>query len=91
MRHAPRKHQQEVIDIAKKIEASDYPKKILAHVVPAGGKSMLPGLVADEHPKLKIGWFVPRLSLRDQAVRGLWEDFGIEVRDSILASVTAVP
>lgn len=58
------------------------PASILAHVVPGGGKSMLPGLLAQRFPHNRIAWFVPRLSLARQAALGMMRDFGIQLRES---------
>jgi superfamily II DNA or RNA helicase len=55
---------------------------VLAHVVPAGGKSRLPGILAEMRPDLVTGWFVPRLALRDQAVLDTLKHFNLEFRDS---------
>ena len=49
----------------------DTPVKILAHVVPGGGKSWLPKIVHDRFPRMKIAWFVPRVSLREQAAEAM--------------------
>lgn len=64
------------------IDATDIPADIIADVVPGGGKSMLPGLLANRFPGHRIGWFVPRLSLARQAALGMLSDFGIEIRES---------
>jgi superfamily II DNA or RNA helicase len=72
-----RKHQAELknfIDTAEKM-----PIDILMNVTPGGGKSMLPGIIAEKFKDFRIAWFVPRLSLRRQAAIGLMESFGIEV------------
>lgn len=55
---------------------------ILAYVVPGGGKSRLPGIVAERFPGYKIGWFVPRLTLRRQAALDMKRVFGIDLRES---------
>jgi superfamily II DNA or RNA helicase len=56
--------------------------KILAWVVPGGGKSRLPGILAKRFKNFYIAWFVPRLSLREQAAQALLDDFGIRVMES---------
>jgi superfamily II DNA or RNA helicase len=60
----------------------ERPLKILAHVVPGGGKSHLPGIIAEEFPNYKIAWFVPRDALRKQAIAHLEKWFQIKLRDS---------
>lgn len=79
---ADRTHQAELRELISRVDASDFPLKILAWVVPGGGKSRLPGILALRFPHHKIGWFVPRKTLQSQAVESLGKDFGIEVRDS---------
>lgn len=77
-----RGHQHALQRYLEAIDATDIPADILADVVPGGGKSMLPGLLARRFPQHRIAWFVPRLSLRRQAAIGLLKDFDIEVRES---------
>lgn len=77
-----RGHQHALHRYLEGLDQADLPADILADVVPGGGKSMLPGLLAARFPRHRIGWFVPRLSLRRQAALGLLKDFGIEVRES---------
>lgn len=79
---ADRQHQAELREIASRIHPGNFPLKILAHVVPGGGKSRLPGILASHFRTHKLLWFVPRLSLRKQAMINLQKDFGITVRDS---------
>ena len=68
-----RQHQQQ----AKAITLRDG-EAVLAHVVPGGGKSWLPALLAGSG---KIAWFVPKRALKRQAVLGM-RKLGIELRDS---------
>jgi superfamily II DNA or RNA helicase len=77
-----RGHQDALHTFLQGLDATDLPADILADVVPGGGKSMLPGLLAARFPKHRIGWFVPRLSLARQAAIGMLKDFGIEIRES---------
>lgn len=77
-----RKHQAELRDRLSEKEASDLPLSILAWVVPGGGKSRLPGILAQRFPSHKLAWFVPRVTLQTQAVKGMAADFGITLRDS---------
>jgi superfamily II DNA or RNA helicase len=77
-----RKHQIELREAIRKLDETDLPINILAHVVPGGGKSRLPGIMAEEFTNYKIGWFVPRDSLRVQAVQDMKRDFDIILRDS---------
>lgn len=77
-----RKHQKKLQSLLFESEESRLPMRILAWVVPGGGKSILPCLVKKRFPKLKIGWFVPRLSLQRQAVESASINFGFELRDS---------
>lgn len=77
-----RQHQAELRERISRVDTTDFPLKILAWVVPGGGKSRLPGILAQRFRHHKIAWFVPRLSLKRQAVRGMMEDFGIKLRDS---------
>ena len=74
-----RSHQAELKEALKRLK---MPASILAHVVPGGGKSMLPGLLAERFPTHPIAWFVPRLSLARQAALGIKKDFGIDIRES---------
>lgn len=60
----------------------ERPLRILAYVVPGGGKSRLPGIMAEAFPNYKIGWFVPRSHLRTQGVLDVAKEFNIELRDS---------
>jgi len=73
-----RQHQQDLKDL---IIQQPAPKNVLMHVVPGGGKSLLPGLLLERYPDHKIAWFVPRLSLRRQAALGLKRVFGIDVHE----------
>lgn len=73
-----RQHQQDLKDI---ISRQSEPGNVLMHVVPGGGKSLLPGLLLERYSDHKIAWFVPRLSLRRQAALGLKRVFGIDVHE----------
>lgn len=77
-----RGHQNALHRYLQGLDQADMPADILADVVPGGGKSMLPGLLAARFPQHRIGWFVPRLSLAMQAAIGMRDDFGIEIRES---------
>lgn len=80
-----RKHQAEVQKYAERLtlpRADGRQERILVHVVPGGGKSRLPGILAKNFPNHKIGWFVPRISLQGQGRDGLIDTFGIELRDA---------
>jgi len=78
-----RSHQKEAVDIAGSVATGSDIRQVLIHVVPGGGKSWIPPLVLDQMPSdYKLGWFVPRISLRDQAESGCHEDFGLEIRGS---------
>ena len=77
-----RGHQSALQKYLESLDSNDLPVDILADVVPGGGKSMLPGLLAMRFPKCPIAWFVPRLSLARQAAIGMLRDFGIEIRES---------
>lgn len=73
-----RQHQQELKDL---LDDQVNPKNVLMHVVPGGGKSLLPGLLLERYPNHKIAWFVPRLSLRRQAALGLKRAFNLDVHE----------
>jgi len=78
-------HQQELESIINKIDPWSLirsPQSILAYVVPGGGKSMLPGILAQKFNNFKLAWFVPRLSLARQAAIDIKSDFGIDIRES---------
>jgi len=77
-----RAHQKELQVYLSDLEDVDLPVRVLADVVPGGGKSMLPGLLAQRFPSLPIACFVPRLSLRRQMAVGLKKSFGIDIRES---------
>lgn len=77
-----RKHQ---ADLRKQIAqrgSESFPLSVLAYVVPAGGKSRLPGIIAAHFREHKIAWFVPRISLQSQAIESMSKDFGISLRDA---------
>ena len=75
-------HQKRLQSIMTDVQPGDMPLDILADVIPGGGKSMLPGLICQKFPKLRLAWFVPRLSLARQAAVGMQRDFGIQIRES---------
>lgn len=78
-----RGHQRELHDFLQAIDQTDIPADILVDVVPGGGKSMLPGLLCQRFSeRVRLAWFVPRLSLARQAASGLLKNFGIEIRES---------
>lgn len=77
-----RQHQDALKTHLQSMDSTDLPADILADVVPGGGKSMLPGLLAERFPRHRIAWFVPRLSLARQAALGMLANFGIEIRES---------
>jgi hypothetical protein len=79
---ADRKHQSELREHVSLVDSSDLPLCILAWVVPAGGKSRLPGILAERFPNHLIGWFVPRLTLQSQAVEDMKKNFNIVLRDA---------
>lgn len=76
----PRKHQRQLIEVLRAISAGQR-VTILAHVVPGGGKSLLPKYIAERFPEYRIAWFVPRLSLRNQGARDLMKH-GIEIMET---------
>lgn len=65
-----RRHQAEMLSIAKQIRSGDSDiTTIYASVTPGGGKSALPAILADTligHGFDLLVWLVPRASLRDQ-------------------------
>jgi len=77
-----RKHQQELSDFLQNTDASNFPLDILMDVTPGGGKSRLPGILAQKFPNFRIAWFVPRLSLKRQAVQDMKKNFGIILNDA---------
>lgn len=77
-----RHHQKLLKKTLDDLDENDAPFDILAHVIPGGGKSMLPGLLCRRFPNHRLAWFVPRLSLARQAAVGMMHDFGIEIRES---------
>ena len=75
-----RKHQDEFLQICKRIKAGEQIKKILMIVTPGGGKSLIPVIAAAKlipnsnsgnsfHGTIAdaICWVVPRLNLQNQA------------------------
>ncbi len=79
-----RAHQQALKDYLDSVRepTKQNPIKILCDVVPGGGKSLLPGLIATRFPAHRIAWLVPRLSLARQAAQGLLRDFDISIREA---------
>lgn len=77
-----RSHQKELEAVLRNLNESELPHDVLVDVVPGGGKSMLPGLLAKRFPHHRIAWYVPRLSLARQAAIGMQKHFGIEIRES---------
>ncbi|MEO2018241.1 MAG: DEAD/DEAH box helicase family protein [Fuerstiella sp.] len=79
-----RTHQQGIIEVAKAIRvAAVYPATVLSYTVPGGGKSWLPPLLLREFPDdWRIGWFVPRLSLRYQGARDAMDNFKLGLRET---------
>lgn len=76
-----RQHQAELRSALAEHEGSPDGLSVLAFVVPGGGKSRLPAIMAQRFPSLRIGWFVPRLSLRRQAEESMREQ-GIAIREA---------
>lgn len=76
-----RKHQRELESHLDNIQREDLPLRILSHVIPGGGKSLLPALLYERFPNLQYLWSVPRLSLQEQAIGDLALR-GITFRDS---------
>src|ERR1700712_5212820 len=66
-----RRHQQEILDIARRIKSGEARyKSIVAQVTPGGGKSLLPVILATELLGViaeRICWVVPRNALQEQA------------------------
>ena len=66
-----RKHQQQFLDIMRRIRGGSPVRRVIAHVTPGGGKSALPVIAAGELIKAgladKICWVAPRVSLLGQA------------------------
>lgn len=77
-----RKHQAALREFSAGIASDMLPLDILGAVVPGGGKSMLPGILAQALPSFNLAWFVPRLSLRHQAAEGLQRHMGIAIREA---------
>lgn len=77
-----RGHQKELEMFLGNLSDAELPIDLLVDVVPGGGKSMLPGLLAQRFPRHKVAWFVPRLSLARQAALSMLKDFSIEIRES---------
>ena len=64
-----RSHQAETRRLAREIAAGSPVRRIIEAVTPGGGKSALPGILADELiPAVvdRVLWVVPRNTLRDQ-------------------------
>ena len=66
-----RRHQKEILDIARRIKSGEARyKSIVAQVTPGGGKSVLPVILATELLGViaqRICWVVPRSALQEQA------------------------
>ncbi len=77
-----RTHQAELAEKIRDKEQRHLPLSILAWVVPGGGKSWLPGIVAQQFPAMKVAWFVPRKALQHQAALGMLNDFKMRVWES---------
>lgn len=77
-----RKHQADLEGFLKDVDGSHLPLDILMDVIPGGGKSRLPGILARAFPDFRIAWFVPRLSLKRQAVKDMKKNFGIILNDA---------
>jgi superfamily II DNA or RNA helicase len=77
-----RAHQDELARVLRARVVEDLPLDILVDCVPGGGKSHLPGLIAERFSNLKIAWFVPRKSLAKQAALSMSKYFGIDIRES---------
>lgn len=76
-----RTHQEELRKYVSDLKESSLPARVVAWVVPGGGKSILPGIVKGAFRNLKIGWFVPRLSLARQAAESMHNHFNLELRE----------
>lgn len=64
-----RRHQREILDVCREIKRGAPITRIIAHVTPGGGKSVLPVILATELLGAyadKICWVVPRRSLQKQ-------------------------
>lgn len=77
-----RKHQSDVAAAAERIACGESIRRIYVSVTPGGGKSAIPGIIADRLIGLKIDrilWVVPRNALRDQGERDFpeWSRFRI--------------
>ncbi len=77
-----RSHQHALKEAIRNKDSSDLPLSILAWVVPGGGKTWLPAIVAERFPEMKLAWFVPRLALRKQACEDMLSGFGLKLRES---------
>lgn len=68
-----RKHQRETAEVSDRIVAGSPIRDIVSDVVPGGGKSMQPVIVASKLIRAglaaKVAWFCPRMSLQDQGER----------------------
>ncbi len=65
-----RQHQQQFLQTCALMKASTQLRKVIAYIVPGGGKSALPVIAASELiPFISDGlcWVTPRTNLRDQA------------------------
>jgi superfamily II DNA or RNA helicase len=77
-----RSHQRQLKQILENISHEQMPFKILADIVPGGGKSMFAGILAQRFPNHKIAWYVPRLSLQHQGALSTLREFGIDLRET---------
>lgn len=75
-----RSHQRQLKTFLEE-RTGNEPFKVLAWVVPGGGKSHLPVLLAQRFPRAKVLWFVPRLALQRQAAASA-QQHGIVFRES---------
>lgn len=78
-----RAHQQEFrAEVMNILPGSRESRLILAHVVPGGGKSLLPVIAARQlRPMIldNICWVVPRLALQEQAEASFIDDFNKKI------------
>jgi superfamily II DNA or RNA helicase len=74
----PRQHQ---ADLIRRLETGDDISSIVMHVCPGGGKSMIPKIIMDARPHLRVAWFVPRLSLSRQAAQD-YAKMGLAIRET---------
>lgn len=73
-----RKHQAEMLDICNGIIGGSAVRKIILHVTPGGGKSMIPIIMGKLIPTGladALCWVTPRSSLQDQGERNFLDPF----------------